>query len=205
MAGTKERKQHSPMSFSKRLILAALILPITAAVPLLTMAQDGSARSIQLSSDAGLMPSHERFPEVMRFSTAAPEFTSPQQNQVRIEQRVIVRIAPMAEQVRRQIREQQQSDEALVLAERPLADCVPLNSITGVGSANDNRLVFLMRDRRLVSARLGRTCSARDFYSGFYVDRHADGQLCVKRDELHARSGATCAVEALYRVVARKE
>jgi len=193
------------MPFSKRLILAALILPITAAAPLLTMAQDNSGRPVQSTGEIGIVPTRDRFPEVMRFNPAAPQFTSPQQNQVRIEQRVVVRIAPMADQVRRQIREQQQSDEALVLTERPLANCVPLNSITGVGSANDNRLVFLMRDRKLVSAQLDRTCSARDFYSGFYVDRHADGQLCVKRDELHARSGASCAVEGLYRIVARKE
>ena len=194
-----------PMPCPKRLVLAALVLPITAAVPPLSMAQDNGGRQVQSPGESGLMPGRDRFPQVMRFSTAAPEFTSPRQSQVRIEQRVIVRIAPMAEQVRRQIRAQQQSDEALVLSERPLADCIPLNTIVGVGSANDNRLVFLMRNRRLVGAQLDRSCSARDFYAGFYVDRHADGRLCVKRDELHARRGATCTVASLSRIVARKE
>ena len=36
----------------------------------------------------------------------------------------------------------------------------------------------------MVSAALERSCSARDFYSGFYVERNADGQICVKRDTL---------------------
>jgi hypothetical protein len=190
---------------SKRLILAALALSLVATMPFLALAQANASERAGLAVEPLSDRGHDQFPEVLRFSAGAPQIRSPVQNQVRIEQRIVVRVAPMSDEVRRRIRAQQQENEALVLAERPLADCVVLNNITGVGSANDNRLVFLMRDRRLVSARLNRTCSARDFYSGFYVEKHADGRLCVKRDELHTRSGATCAVEGLYRIVAQSK
>lgn len=190
------------MTTPKQLILAAIAATCVAATPLLALSEDAAGERAELRADYPKEQGLDRFPEVLRFSSSAPEVVSPVQEQVRIEQRVVVRVAPMSEEVRARLRAQREAGQVPQLAERPLKDCIVLNNITGVGSANDNRLVFLMRDRRLVSARLSRTCSARDFYSGFYVEKHEDGQLCVKRDELHTRSGATCGVEGLYRIVA---
>jgi hypothetical protein len=53
----------------------------------------------------------------------------------------------------------------------------------------------------MLSAELEKACRARDFYSGFYVDRNADGQLCVDRDRLHSRSGSDCSVSRLRELV----
>ena len=117
----------------KRLILAALALPIAVATPILALAQSDVMPNVQLAADSLSERGHHRFPDAIRFSAGAPELVSPVQNQVRIEQRIVVRVAPMSEEVRRRIRAQQQGDEALVLAERPLADCIMLNNITGVG------------------------------------------------------------------------
>jgi hypothetical protein len=58
-----------------------------------------------------------------------------------------------------------------------------------------------MRDRRVVSASLERSCSARDYYSGFYVERNSDGQICVRRDSLLSRSGANCKLTRLRQLV----
>jgi hypothetical protein len=58
-----------------------------------------------------------------------------------------------------------------------------------------------MKDRRIVSARLDRSCQARDFYSGFYIENPRDGKLCVGRDVLQARSGARCSVGNLARLI----
>ena len=61
-----------------------------------------------------------------------------------------------------------------------------------------------MRDRRVLSAALERSCSPQDFYSGFYIERQ-DGQLCAKRDHLQSRAGASCQISRLNRLVASRD
>ena len=68
-----------------------------------------------------------------------------------------------------------------------------------------NRILLFMRDRRVLSAALERACSARDYYSGFYVERNEDGQLCARRDTLQSRAGASCKVAQLNRLVAVRD
>jgi hypothetical protein len=53
----------------------------------------------------------------------------------------------------------------------------------------------------VVSASLERSCSARDYYSGFYIERNSDGQICVRRDSLLSRSGANCKLTRLRQLV----
>ena len=72
----------------------------------------------------------------------------------------------------------------------------------GVQIDADDRLLLFMRDRRLIGASLEKACSARDCYSGFYVDRGGDGKLCVDRDMLHSRSGSACTVRKLRELIA---
>ena len=86
-----------------------------------------------------------------------------------------------------------------------MGDCVPIQAIAGVRPGPENRLIFYMRDRTLVSAALARECNARQFYSGFYVERSDDGRLCVKRDLLQSRAGASCAVSRLRQLVAVRD
>ena len=73
--------------------------------------------------------------------------------------------------------------------------------LVGVQSAEGNRLLLFMRDRSVVSAHLDKACQSRDFYSGFYVERPGDGQLCVNRDKLQSRSGANCKIHKLRALV----
>lgn len=133
-------------------------------------------------------------------------FTGQSAQQVRIEQRVTIRITP-----------QRQSNRNALLARLPsrglsttfeeveMERCVPMSGISGVQTGTGNRLLLFLRDDRIVSINLERTCRARDFYSGFYIERSEDGQLCVGRDELLSRSGAKCEVERMRELVATED
>ncbi|MES2492787.1 MAG: hypothetical protein V4579_05830, partial [Pseudomonadota bacterium] len=90
---------------------------------------------------------------------------------------------------------------AVHLEERRMARCVPVSGIGGVRVHAGNRLLLFMRDRKIVSAALEKSCNPRDFYSGFYLERTTDGMLCSGRDTLHSRSGANCALGKLRQLV----
>lgn len=79
--------------------------------------------------------------------------------------------------------------------------CVPIGEIGGVQAQRENRLLFLMRDRQIVSAALEKGCRARDFYSGFYVERSNDGLICSRRDLLQSRAGAKCEISRFRRFI----
>lgn len=76
--------------------------------------------------------------------------------------------------------------------ERKAGKCMPAGGIAAVQPITDGRLMFYMRDRRMLAAGLEKACSARDFYLGFYMSKTSDGQLCVGRDAIHSRAGTTC-------------
>lgn len=122
--------------------------------------------------------------------------------QVRIEQRVVVRIAPQVPANRRNLLAEL-PDRAVAprFEERRKEKCVPLEGIAGVQTGSGNRLVLFLRDRRMISVNLEKACRARDFYSGFYVEKNKDGKLCVDRDKLQSRTGARCQVEAMRELV----
>jgi len=130
----------------------------------------------------------------------------PVQNQVRIEQRVIIRIAPSSPDGRRAMAAQQpRVSTASRYKEERVRGCIPIEGIVGVQPVNQNRLLLFMRDRRVLSASLERRCNAQDFYLGAYVERSEDGQLCSRREQLQSRTGATCQVSQLNRLVAVRD
>jgi hypothetical protein len=129
------------------------------------------------------------------FREVAESFRVPAQNQVRIEQHMSIRITPLPrppQLPRSYLLDIPQREIGPRFLERKMGRCLPVAGISGVQPDAGNRLILFMRDRRMVSATLERACRARDFYSGFYVDRTNDGQLCVDRDTLLSRSGANC-------------
>lgn len=123
--------------------------------------------------------------------------------QVRIEQRVTIRISPRREGNRNSLLARlPQRALTTNYEEREMERCIPVANISGVQTGEGNRLLLFMRDRRVITVNLERACRARDFYSGFYIERSDDGQLCVDRDELQSRSGARCEVERMRQLVA---
>lgn len=130
-------------------------------------------------------------------------YVVPVQNQVRIEQRVIVRVSPRRPAARQSLMaELPQRELPRRFEERKMEKCVPVAGIAGVQTGSGNRLLLYLRDRRIVSANLEKSCRARDFYSGFYLERNKDGKLCVDRDELQSRSGAKCEIDRMRQLVA---
>jgi len=121
--------------------------------------------------------------------------------QVRIEERVIIRVQPG---IRRSAPPPLPRPEQSRWRERSVGKCLPLYGLGGVRVEDDERLLLFLRDKRVIRARLDRACSAREFYSGFYVERSADGRLCAGRDLLLARSGASCSLTRLRLLVPPK-
>lgn len=130
---------------------------------------------------------------------------SPELGQVRIEQRVIIRISPGPTSTREQLLAdpRRQGTTQTRYRQEKLKGCVAVSSIAAMEPVPEqNRLLLFMRDRRILSVALERACNARDYYSGFYVERSEDGQICARRDQLQSRTGASCSVTQFYRLVA---
>jgi hypothetical protein len=128
--------------------------------------------------------------------------------QVRIEQRVIIRISPSSPASREQMLADFRGERTArtTYQQEKLRGCIAIEGIAAVQpETGQNRLLLFMRDRRILSAELERACNARDYYSGFYIERNEDGQLCPKRDLLQSRAGASCKVAQLNRLVAVRD
>lgn len=139
------------------------------------------------------------------FSTMADSFRPRTAQQVRIEQRVTIRISPRAAPM-------PMMPSALAdldgggrgeprFVERKIGKCLALNGIAGVQAGPRNKLMLMLRDGRVVSATLDKACQGRDYYSGFLVAKNADGMLCTGRDELLSRSGSNCKVSGFRQIV----
>lgn len=188
-------------SLAALLASVALLFPTTSG-PLHPEALEDDAR---LTEQAALERSSQgaaaRLLPVAYLPFLVPQRT-PVFEQVRIQQRMIIRIAPRSGPVRQNLTTSlapRSSQPRYV--ERPVGDCLQVQSIAGVHAEGNDRLLLFLRDRRLISATLEKACSARDFYSGFYMENSSDGRLCVDRDQLHARSGAKCEVARLSQLV----
>lgn len=133
---------------------------------------------------------------------ASESFRPPVEHQVRIEQRMTIRIAPRAEPPRANlVMDLPRRAVGPRFMERKMGKCLPVSGIVGVEAGGGNQLILFLRDRRMVSASLERACRARDFYSGFYLERSDDGRLCVERDTLLSRSGANCQLTRFRQLV----
>jgi hypothetical protein len=122
--------------------------------------------------------------------------------QVRIEQRVTIRVIPRPSAAQRNLlMSLPESKDYPELEERKIGKCLSVSGIAGVQTSGSSQLLLFMRDQRVVRAELERACRARDFYSGFYLSPHADGRLCVDRDTLLSRSGANCKLSRIRQLV----
>jgi hypothetical protein len=198
-------KPNRPMSFAAVLLTPFLLLfPATGAiaarylyvVPALRLGDNPAARG---NAPAGARPQPW---QSWVFSEVAESFRVQAQNQVRIEQHMTIRITPARPNrlPPNYLLNLPQRQLAPRMVERNMGRCLPVSGIAGV-QPDGNRLILFMRDRRMISATLERACRAQDYYSGFYVDRNDDGQLCVNRDTLLSRSGANCRLTRIRQLV----
>jgi hypothetical protein len=184
---------------------AALLASLTLALPVVV----GGGGAVPDEQVVRSLPDKISLPEgesglEQPFASMLQRYEPETSDQVRIEQRVVIRVAP-ARRIRQDlIADVRQGAAGNRFQERPMKRCVPMANIAGVQSGPRNRLILFMRDRNIVSAALEKACSVRDFYSGFYVERSTDGLLCSGRDMLQSRTGASCGVQRLSHLVAVK-
>ncbi len=188
----------------------AMLLPAAGAVepvqggvgqPLPVAAQSETPQNRMSQPAAPILPAFDPA-GAMVFSMIAQSFRAQALDQVRIEQRVTIRITPRPAPMRpNMLADLPSRPLASRFDERDIGRCLPISGIAGVQVRGADRLILYMRDQRVVSAALERSCTARDFYSGFYVERNSDGQICVKRDMLRSRSGANCKLSKIRQLV----
>jgi hypothetical protein len=148
------------------------------------------------------VPVQTSFEEGSPFRRVAEAFRGREANQVRIEQRVTIRVSPRLQVVRpNMLLSMPGRASTSRLVEKKMGKCLKVGGIAGVQPDGGNRLLLFMRDQRIVGAELERSCRARDFYSGFYLSRSDDGKLCVDRDTLLSRSGANCKLTRIRQLV----
>jgi hypothetical protein len=171
------------------------------------------AEQLKVSGDQAYFPVDERSfaaeaelpgPSMSAFSTETLWNAEPASAaQVRIEQRMTIRITPRGPRraAPDMLIEAPEPASEREFVERKIGKCVPVSMIGGVQPGNGNRLLLFMRDRRVVSAELERSCRSGAFYSGFLLSRSSDGQLCVDRDTLQSRSGSKCKLTRIRQLV----
>lgn len=174
----------------------ALILPIIGGGEALPLAND----RLNMSEQEGTVGETTKISGQRNILPA--RYSVPVFFQVRIEQRVVIRVSPRATSARQSLLAElptQASPQQFV--ERKIGKCVAVSDIAAVQTGSGNRLLLFTRDRRIISAKLEKACRARDFYSGFYVEQNKDGMLCVDRDKLQSRAGANCEVSRIRQLV----
>jgi len=185
--------------------LYALAAPLALLLPVVAETADapfGAAQAAVPAPQCDAVAAVEEPADPARINPLSAMRQSSIVRQVRIEQRVVVRIAPRPPAARQNLlADLPQREVAPRFEERGKEKCVALDGIVGVQTGSGNRLVLYLRDRRMISVNLEKACRARDFYSGFYVEKNKDGRLCVERDKLQSRTGARCEVETMRELV----
>ncbi|MEM7779211.1 MAG: hypothetical protein AAF697_02330 [Pseudomonadota bacterium] len=198
--------------------LLTLAAPVALLLPLLgqSSAVVAGARQSQ-GAPVASAPDYEQPPESVTERSENSEvginpldafYASQNTYQVRIEQRMTIRISPRRNTNNNRnelLAELPANGLRTTFEEREMSRCVPVAGIAAVQTGQGNRLLLFLRDERIVTINLERACRARDFYSGFYVERNEDGQLCVARDLLQSRSGVKCEIERMRQLVAVEE
>jgi hypothetical protein len=72
--------------------------------------------------------------------------------------------------------------------------CLPASDIRGALLSGMDHIDFVMADRRRMRATFDDDCPALDFYGDFYLTT-ADHRVCVRRDSIRSRIGASCRIE----------
>jgi len=185
-------------------LVATLLAPFLLLFPAAGASEEeesGSGRAEASANVVSLPAGDWSAPE---WSTSTfPQFRPDDAQQVRIEQRMTIRITPRAmlplpPEMLADLRGQPSEPH---FRQRKIGKCLPIAGIVGSRPGGSGSLILLMRDRRIINAELDRTCRARDFYSGFYLAPSQDGMICVDRDTLLSRSGANCKLSRIRQLV----
>lgn len=114
--------------------------------------------------------------------------------QVRVEQRVIIRI-PRQRLSPATVNMGASRSAPTKLKEQKIGKCLRMDKLMGSRPGPNDSLELVTVDGALIRAYLGDGCLSSEFYAGAYLERPEDGRLCIERDVVHARSGAKCEIE----------
>lgn len=87
------------------------------------------------------------------------------------------------------------------VVEKKTDDCVKVETLAGFTVNRSDSVDLMLRDGKMVRAKMGEDCPALGFYQGFYVKTTKDKKICAKRDSFRSRSGRSCPVEAFRALV----
>lgn len=185
---------------------ATLFVPLALLLPETGPARDSAPATASVAAavqSQGLVPMTHRagLGEYSGWRKPVDPLQGQSQNQVRIEQRMTIRVVPRPTPRVDILTALPDGEFEPNLVEKKMAKCVPVSGIAGVQVNGPSNLILFMRDQRMVNAALERSCRARDFYSGFYLQNSTDGKLCVDRDTLLSRSGANCKLTRFRQLV----
>lgn len=119
---------------------------------------------------------------------------------LQINQRIIIRLQRTSG-ARRASFSSRNGGAKVKLEERKIGKCIAMNNLVGFAPGPSDSLEFITKDRKLIRAYLADNCKAKEFYAGAYIEKSEDGKLCQKRDIIHARYGAECALDRFRQLV----
>ena len=177
---------------------AALFAPFLLLISAASADEEDPDRAVAAEAPANVFPRNEMPSDTPEWDWGiVRSFVPDSAEQVHIEQRTTIRITPRSATPPRVSRPR--------FSERKIGKCLPMSAIAGVEPSGPSSLVLFMRDRRMIAAELDHSCLARSFYSGFYLSRSTDGNVCVNRDTLLSRSGTACKLSRIRELVERPD
>lgn len=119
------------------------------------------------------------------------------QLQIRVEQQSIIRIRPAPSAL-------PEITAAPRWKEKGAPNCIKWSSMAAALVSSPTTIDLIIKGGTRFRVKLERSCSAVDFYSGFYVKNTPDGQVCRDRDMIHSRSGGECGIDRFRTLVPAK-
>jgi hypothetical protein len=137
---------------------------------------------------------------------AEPVFENVGSFQMRVEQRVIIRVPRIRQTSTSSLTMGTLASPQIKYNEKKIGKCVNMDRFVASrpGAGSKEFLELVTRDGSMIRAYLGDGCLAREFYAGAYMERPHDGRLCVDRDLMHARTGAKCEIDKFRLLVQKK-
>ena len=117
-----------------------------------------------------------------------------------VDRRIIIRLQRTSG-ARRASFSSKNNGTKIKLEERKIGKCITMDNLVGFAPGPSDSLEFITKDRKLIRAYLADSCKAKEFYAGAYIEKSEDGKLCQKRDIIHARYGAECALDRFRELV----
>lgn len=126
----------------------------------------------------------------------APDLDGSQFAQLTIQQRVVIRVpmVPIAPPPPAAV-------APLRLVERKGPRCIASNSLAGAVVIAPRSIDLFTRGGPRLRANLDDACTMVDLRFGFYIRPNPDGQVCARRDTIHARTGGKCDIERFRKLV----